>query len=53
VSDAPEERASRSKDTGRRPSATTIGDEDEQEEDEEEDRTGPKPKVSQSKLCTD
>lgn len=46
VSDPPEERASRSKDTGRRPSAgTSIGDNDE-DEDEEEEQTGPKPKVS-------
>jgi hypothetical protein len=46
VSDPPEERASRSKDSGRRPSAgTSIGDVDE-DGDEEEYQTGPKAKVS-------
>jgi hypothetical protein len=44
VSDPPEERARRSKDTGRRPSAgTSIGD---NEEDEDEYQTGPKANVS-------
>ena len=46
VSDPPEERASRSKDTGRRPSAgTSIGDNDEGEA-EDEYQAGPKANVS-------
>jgi hypothetical protein len=50
VSDPPEERASRSKDTGRRPSAgTSIGDAGEGE-DEDEYQTGPKANVSLSTM---
>ena len=53
VSDPPEERASRSKDSGRRPSAgTSIGDADEAE-DEDEYQTGPKPKVSLSMMINE
>jgi hypothetical protein len=53
VSDPPEERASRSKDTGRRPSAgTSIGDADE-DGDEDEYQAGPKANVSQSILISE
>ena len=53
VSDPPEERASRSKDTGRRPSAgTSIGDADEGE-DEDKYQTGPKANVSLPLLIYD
>jgi hypothetical protein len=46
VSDPPEERASRSKDTGRRPSAGTSIGENEEDGDEDEYQTGPKANVS-------
>jgi hypothetical protein len=50
VSDPPEERASRSKDSGRRPSAGTSIGENEEDGDEDEYQTGPKANVSLSTM---